>query len=152
MVLVTALLVLSLIDLQHMLLPDVITLPGIVFGLAASALPGSPIRPLEAAAAAAGGYLAFALVWWIWRRFRGLDALGQGDWKLAAMLGAFLGWPQMLLTVFLACVLGALVGLVVLRLRGTDRLPFGTFLGVAGVLVVFVGDSLVAWYRGLFGG
>jgi prepilin signal peptidase PulO-like enzyme (type II secretory pathway) len=68
------------------------------------------------------------------------------------MLGAFLGWPQMLLTVFLACVLGALVGLVVLRLRGTDRLPFGTFLGVAGVLVVFVGDSLVVWYRGLFGG
>jgi leader peptidase (prepilin peptidase)/N-methyltransferase len=152
MALVSALLVLSLIDLEHMLLPDVITLPGIAFGLAASALPGSPIRPLEAAAAAAGGYLSFAAVWWIWRRLRGIDALGQGDWKLAAMLGAGLGWPKMLLTVFLACVIGAVVGVVVLRLRGTDRLPFGTFLGAAGILVVFVGDPLLAWYRGLFGG
>jgi len=152
MVLVSALLVLSLIDLEHMLLPDVITLPGIAFGLAASALPGSPIRPLEAAAAAAGGYLAFAAVWWIWHRFRGVDALGQGDWKLAAMLGACLGWQEMLLTVFLGCVIGAAVGVVVLRLRGTDRLPFGTFLGVAGILVVFVGDVLLVWYRGLFGG
>jgi leader peptidase (prepilin peptidase)/N-methyltransferase len=152
MILVSALLVLSLIDLEHMLLPDAITLPGIAFGLAASALPASPIRPLEAAAAAAGGYLAFAAVWWIWHRFRGIDALGQGDWKLAAMLGACLGWQKMLLTVFLACVIGAAVGVVVLRRRGTDRLPFGTFLGGAGILVVFVGDALLVWYRGLFGG
>jgi leader peptidase (prepilin peptidase)/N-methyltransferase len=152
MLVVSVLLVLSLIDLEHMLLPDVITLPGIVFGLAASALPGSPIRPLEAAAAAAGGYLAFAAVWWIWQRLRGIDALGQGDWKLAAMLGACLGWQKMLLTVFLACLIGAAVGVVVVRLRGTDRLPLGTFLGAAGIAVVFVGDPLVAWYRGLFGG
>jgi prepilin signal peptidase PulO-like enzyme (type II secretory pathway) len=68
------------------------------------------------------------------------------------MLGAGLGWPKMLLTVFLACVIGAVVGVVVLRLRGTDRLPFGTFLGAAGILVVFVGDALLVWYRGLFGG
>jgi leader peptidase (prepilin peptidase)/N-methyltransferase len=152
MIVVSALLVLSLIDLEHMLLPDVITLPGIALGLGASLLPGSPIRPLEAALAAAGGYLAFAAVWWVWRRLRGIDALGQGDWKLAAMLGACLGWQKMLLTVFLACVVGAAVGVVVLRLRGSDRLPLGTFLGVAGILVVFLGDPLVAWYRGLFGG
>lgn len=152
MVLVSALLVLSLIDLDHMLLPDVITLPGIALGLAASALPGSPLRPLEAVAAAAGGYLAFAAVWWIWRLLRGIDALGQGDWKLAAMLGACLGWQKMLLTVFLACLIGAVVGVVVLRLRGTDRLPLGTFLGAAGILVVFLGDPLVVRYRGLFSG
>jgi leader peptidase (prepilin peptidase)/N-methyltransferase len=152
MLVVSALLVLTLIDLEHMLLPNAVTRPGIVLGLVASALPGSPIRPLEAALAAAGGYLAFALVWWIWRRFRGLDALGQGDWKLAAMLGACLGWPKMLLTVFLACVIGAVVGIVVLRLRGTDRLPFGTFLGAAGILAVFAGDAIVAWYRGILGG
>ncbi len=152
MLLVSALLVLSLIDLEHMLLPDVITLPGTALGLAASALPGSPLRPLEAVAAAAGGYLAFAAVWWIWRLLRGVDALGQGDWKLAAMLGACLGWQKMLLTVFLACLIGAVVGVVVLRLRGTDRLPLGTFLGAAGILVVFLGDPLVVWYRGLFSG
>jgi leader peptidase (prepilin peptidase)/N-methyltransferase len=152
MILVTALLVLSLIDLDHMLLPDVITLPGIGLGLLASALPGSPLTPLEAAAAAAGGYLAFAGIWWIWKTLRGVDALGQGDWKLAAMLGACLGWQKMLLTVFLACVMGAFVGVVLLRREGGDKLPLGTFLGVAGILVVFAGDSLLAWYRGLLGG
>lgn len=152
MILVSALLVLSLIDLEHMLLPDAITLPGIALGLAASLLPGSTLGPLEAAAAAGGGYLAFAAVWWTWRRLRGLDALGQGDWKLAAMLGAFLGWQEMLLTVFLACVLGAVVGLLVLRMRGTDRLPLGTFLGLSGIVTVFFGEVLLAWYRGLYGG
>ena len=152
MVLVTALLVLSLIDLDHMLLPNVVTLPGILFGLAASALPGSPIHPLEAAAAAAGGYLGFAGIWWVWKMLRGLDALGQGDWKLAAMLGACLGWQKMLLTVFIACLIGALVGVVLLRRQGQDKLPLGTFLGAAGILVVFFGDPLLSWYRGLLGG
>jgi leader peptidase (prepilin peptidase)/N-methyltransferase len=152
MLLVSTLLVLSLIDLEHMLLPNAITLPGIVVGLAASALPGSPLGPLEAAAAAAGGYVAFAAVWWVWHRLRGVDALGQGDWKLAALLGAFLGWQKMLLTVFVACVAGAVVGLVVLRLRGSDRLPLGTFLGLAGIVTVFFGEPLLAWYRGLYGG
>jgi leader peptidase (prepilin peptidase)/N-methyltransferase len=152
MVLVSALLVLSLIDVEHMLLPNAITLPGIALGLVASALPGSPLGPLEAAAAAAGGYLAFAAVWWVWHRLRGVDALGQGDWKLAALLGAFLGWQKMLLTVFLACVVGAVVGVAFLRLRGADRLPLGTFLGLAGIAAVFFGEPVLTWYRGLLGG
>ena len=152
MVLVTALLVLSLIDLDHMLLPNVITLPGILLGIVASALPGSPISPLEAAAAAAAGYLGFAAIWWAWKVLRGLDALGQGDWKLAAMLGAWLGWQQMLLTVFIACLIGALVGVVLLRRQAQDKLPLGTFLGASGIVVVFFGDRLLSWYGGLFGG
>lgn len=152
MVLVTALLVLTLVDVEHQLLPDRVTLPGIVLGLGASFLPGSPLRPLEAVAAALGGYVAFVLIWWIWKALRHLDALGQGDWKMAAMLGACLGWQKMLLTVFLASIGGAVVGLLVLRLRGTDRLPLGTFLGVAGILVVFFGGPLVTWYEGLLGG
>jgi leader peptidase (prepilin peptidase)/N-methyltransferase len=152
MVVVTALLVLSLIDLDHMLLPNVITLPGIAVGLLASALPGAPVRPLEAAAASAGGYLAFAGIWWVWKTFRGVDALGQGDWKLAAMLGACLGWQGMLLTIFLASLTGAFVGVVLLRRHGGDKLPLGTFLGAAGILVVLVGDPLLVWYRGLLGG
>ena len=152
MLVVTALLVLSLIDLDHMLLPNVITLPGILLGLVAAALPGSPLAPLEAATAAAAGYLAFAAIWWLWKKLRGLDALGQGDWKLAAMLGACLGWQRMLLTDFIACLLGAFVGVVLLRRHGQEKLPLGTFLGAAGILVVFVGDPLLSWYRGLLGG
>lgn len=152
MALVTALLVLTLVDLEHQLLPNLVTLPGIALGLGASFLPGSPLSPLGAAAAALGGYVTFALVWWIWKTLRHLDALGQGDWKMAAMLGACLGWQQMLLTVFVASIAGAVVGLLVLRLRGTDRLPLGAFLGAAGILVVFFGDALVTWYGGLLGG
>lgn len=152
MALVTALLVLALVDLDHQILPDVVTLPGTAFGLAASVLPGAKVAPLEAAAAAVAGYAGFALVWWLWKTLRGLDALGQGDWKMAAMLGAWLGWQKLLLTVFLASVVGTVIGLAVLRLRGKDRLPLGTFLGVAGILVVFFGEALVDWYAGLFRG
>ena len=155
MALVSALLVLSLIDLEHQILPDVITLPGIALGLAASFLPGSAPAPLGAALAAAGGFLAFAAVAKTYEKTRGIEGLGQGDWKLAAMLGAFLGWQKMLLTVLLASVAGTLVGLLAIGLRGRDMryaLPLGTFLGAAGVLAVFLGDSLLGWYRGLFGG
>ena len=155
MVLVTVLLVLSLIDFDHRLLPDAITLPGIVAGLAASFLPGSPVRPLAALLAAAGGWLAFAVVATVYQRVRGIEGLGQGDWKMAAMLGAFLGWQQMLLTVLLASVAGTLVGLGAVALQGRDMrhaLPLGTFLGAAGIAVVFLGDPILAWYRGLLGG
>jgi leader peptidase (prepilin peptidase) / N-methyltransferase len=155
MALVTALLALSLIDLEHQILPDVITLPGIAVGLAASFLPGSPVTPLAASLAAAGGWLAFAAVAKAYQMIRGVEGLGQGDWKLAALLGAFLGWQKMLLAVLLASVAGTIVGLLAIALRGRDMryaLPLGTFLGAAGVLTVFLGDSLLGWYRGLFGG
>ncbi len=155
MALVTVLLVLSLIDLDHQLLPDAITLPGIAAGLAASFLPGSPVRPLAALLAAAGGWLAFAAVAKAYQRLRGVEGLGQGDWKMAAMLGAFLGWQPMLLTVLLASVAGTLVGLGAVALRGRDMryaLPLGTFLGAAGIATVFFGDAMLAWYRGVLGG
>jgi leader peptidase (prepilin peptidase)/N-methyltransferase len=155
MALVTALLVLSLIDLEHQLLPDAITLPGIAAGLAASFLPGSPVRPLAAFLAAAGGWLAFAAVAKAYERLRGIEGLGQGDWKMAAMLGAFLGWQPLLLTVLLASVAGTAVGLGAIALRGRDMrhaLPLGTFLGAAGISTVFFGDALLAWYRGVLGG
>jgi leader peptidase (prepilin peptidase) / N-methyltransferase len=151
---VTALLILSLIDLEHFILPDVITLPGIGLGLLASLLPGPP-GPLASALSALSGYLAFFALAEAYRRGRGIEALGQGDWKMAALLGAFLGWQKMLLTIFLASLAGAVVGFALIALRrrsATDKVPFGTFLGLAGILVVFVGDPLVRWYRGLFGG
>lgn len=153
LVLMTTLLVLSFIDFDHHLLPNVITFPGIAAGLAASVLPGSPLAPLQSAAAALGAYLAFLVVAKSYKKIRGVEGLGQGDWKMAAMLGAFLGWQKVLLTVFLASVVGTLVGLGLILWRGKGAryaLPLGTFLGVAGILVVFAGDPMVAWYQGLF--
>jgi len=71
------------------------------------------------------------------------------------MLGAFLGWQKLLLTVLVASLAGTVVGLLAIALRGRDMryaLPLGSFLGAAGVLAVFLGDALLAWYRGIFGG
>jgi leader peptidase (prepilin peptidase) / N-methyltransferase len=152
---VTALLVLSLIDLEHFILPDVITFPGIATGLVASVMPGSPIGPLESLASAAGAYLAFLLVAKAYERLRGVEGLGQGDWKMAAMLGAFLGWQGLLLTVLLASVGGTAVGLaLVLRGRAEGfkaKIPLGTFLGLAGIGVLFAGGPVLRWYRALLG-
>ncbi len=153
MVLSTVLLVLALIDLDHQILPDAITRPGIALGLLASVLPGPP-TPLAALLSALGGYLAFAAVATAYRLTRGQEGLGGGDWKLAALLGAFLGWEKMLLTVLLASVAGTVVGLALMAARGHDaryRLPLGTFLAATAVLVLFVGDALVSWYAGLLG-
>jgi leader peptidase (prepilin peptidase) / N-methyltransferase len=154
MAFVTALLVLSLIDYDHHLLPNVITLPGIALGLAASFLPGPP-GPLGAAAAAAAGYLALLAVAKAYQRTRGLEGLGQGDWKMTAMLGAFLGWEKMLLAVFAATLGGTAIGLGLMAFGGRSSrhpLPLGTFLGLAGIAVLFVGEPILDWYRGLFHG
>jgi len=151
MAFVTALLVLAFIDLDHQILPDVITLPGIVVGLACALFPGPP-PPLASAFAAAGGYLSFMGLAVVWRRLRGLDALGQGDWKLAAMLGAFFGPDKLMLTVFLATAVGSIVGLGEMMFKGRGlqhKLPLGTFLCFAAIVVLFVGERLLDWYRGL---
>lgn len=149
MAFLTAMLVLALIDYDYQILPNVITLPGIAAGLAASLLDGPP-SPLASAASAAAGYAAFMAVALAWQALRGIEALGQGDWKMAAMLGAFLGGEKLLLTVFLATLAGSIVGLAAIVAGGRGlrhRLPLGTFLAAAGVVVVFEGDLIVAWYR-----
>ena len=149
MAFVTALLVLSLIDLDHQILPNVITLPGIAVGLIASGALGGWEAGLQSALAAAGGYLAFWAIALAYRRTRGVEGLGQGDWKLAAMLGAFLGWERMLLTILLASILGTIVGVALIVRRGRSSqhpLPLGTFLGLAGVVVLFIGQPMVEWY------
>jgi leader peptidase (prepilin peptidase) / N-methyltransferase len=150
MVFLTALLILSLIDLEHYILPDVITLPGIALGIAASFLPGSPISPLTSVASAVGGYVGFWCFAWAFRRLRGIEGLGQGDWKMAAMLGAFLGWEKLLLTIFFASLAGTVVGLTLIAIQGGTmqrKLPLGTFLALAGAGALLAGDPLLAWYK-----
>jgi len=148
-------LVLGLIDLEHQLLPDVITLPGVAAGLAASFLPGSPLGPLGSAAAAAGGFGALTLVNALYRSARGTDGFGGGDPKMVAMIGAFLGWQGAVLTVFIASSVGTVVGVGLMAFEGRDgryKLPLGTFLAMAALVVVFAGDPIVGWYRGLLRG
>ena len=162
MPLVTALLVLSLIDLDHQILPDVITKPAIAAGILASLAvhrfgnEGSTSETLfggtawwESPVAALAGYLAFALIAWAGRRYYGQEALGRGDWKLAAVIGAFLGFKGLMLTVFIGSFVGAAIGLTLVALRKATRttaIPFGTFLGVGGIAVVLAGAPVWRWY------
>ena len=154
MLFATLLLVLSLIDYDHHLLPDVITLPALALGLAASFLPGPP-SPREAFVSAAAGFLALWVVAAAGRWYFGEEAIGMGDWKMAAMMGAFLGWRSLLLALFLGALLGSLLGLALIASgRGSRRmrLPLGTFMAIGGIAVLFTGDRLLAWYGGFFRG
>jgi leader peptidase (prepilin peptidase)/N-methyltransferase len=139
-------------DLETMRLPNVLTLPGIVIGLLFSVwLPPGIVA--SAIGAAIGAAIPFAIRW-IWQRATGVEAMGLGDVKMLAMIGAFLGWRQVWVVLFLASVTGALVGLAVTVGRGRSirvRLPFGTFLAVAALVASLTGDAVLDWYLGLFG-
>lgn len=120
----SALVILALIDWDHQILPDVITLPGILIGMAGSLLPGALVDWRESGLAAGFGYVAFFVVAEGYARLRGIEGLGQGDWKLAAMMGAFLGVQRLMLTVFLASLSGMIYGLVqASRLRAAPPVP-----------------------------
>jgi leader peptidase (prepilin peptidase)/N-methyltransferase len=151
----TAMIVLGLIDFDHQLLHDVITLPGIAVGVAASLLPGSPVTLLGAVIAAVGGFGALTALNAAYKMARGTDGFGGGDPKMVAMIGAFLGWQGALLTLLLASVAGTVVGLGLMAFQGKGaqhKLPLGTFLALGALVVVLVGEPLLVWYRGLLRG
>ena len=146
-----ALIVLFAIDLRHRILPDVITLPGIVAGFAASwFLPPGWISSLIGIAGGGGILLAIAEVYY---RVRGQEGLGMGDVKMLAMIGAFLGWPLMVLTLVFASFAGSIVGVALIASgRGNLQaaLPFGTFLAVGALVAAVAGDPILAWYLAFY--
>jgi len=137
-------------DLETMRLPNVLTLPGIALGLVSSVfLPPGIVASLIGASV--GAAIPYAIRW-IWLRVRGVDAMGLGDVKMLAMIGAFLGFRQVWVVLFIASVTGAIIGLIVTAGRGRSlrvRLPFGTFLAVAAFIASLTGDELLNWYLGL---
>jgi leader peptidase (prepilin peptidase)/N-methyltransferase len=142
-----AMLVLLVIDLQHQILPNEITLGGIVVGLAASFVADPGWRDSFIGAMAGGGILW--LVAWAYERVRHQEGLGFGDVKMLAMIGAFLGWKLMLLTLASASVLGSLTAGVLMvggRASLQSKLPLGTFMAVAAILAGLVGAPVVEWY------
>jgi leader peptidase (prepilin peptidase)/N-methyltransferase len=146
-----ALIVLFAIDLEHQILPNVITLPGIVIGLA-FALIAPPGWPAALIGAAGGGGVLYAIAAGYYY-LRHEDGLGMGDVKMLAMIGAFLGWQLMLLTLVLASLAGAAVGVaLIVSQRGTMKyaLPFGTFLAVGAAIAMLVGQPIVDWYLGFY--
>jgi leader peptidase (prepilin peptidase)/N-methyltransferase len=147
----SALIVLFMIDLEHQILPDVITLPGIVAGLVVSLfLPPGLIQ--SAVGVLAGGGLLWAIAE-AWLRLRKIEAMGFGDVKMLAMVGAWLGVKMVLLTFVLSSMMGGLIGVVLIASRRADmatKVPFGTMLAVAALIASLYGEPLVAWYLSRF--
>ena len=148
----SAMIVLAVTDLRERLLPNAVTYPGVVAGLAASLfLPPGFLSALI-------GAVAFSVVLWgigeVVGRFMGREALGFGDVKMAAMIGAFLGWPAAVLTFALVGVVGtALAVLVVVIMRNRHyEIPLGTMLAAAALVAGFWGPQLIDWYLYSFSG
>lgn len=146
--LVAALLVVTFIDIDHRIIPDVISLPGIPIGLAAS-FGLSDVSPLQSLIGILAGGGSLFLVAWGYQLATGREGMGGGDIKLLAMIGAFFGWPGVLFTIFTASLTGTLAGLsVILRQRGDMKLavPFGPFLAIGAIGYAFIGPETLAWY------
>jgi leader peptidase (prepilin peptidase) / N-methyltransferase len=147
-----ALIVATFIDIDHRIIPDLITLPGIpAFFVASFFLPHSNlIEPLirSVVGILAGGGSLF-LVAWTYERLTGKEGMGMGDVKLLAMIGALLGWRGVLFTIFSGSSAGCLVGLLLMvKNRGGLKMavPFGPFLSLGALLYVFWGPDLINWY------
>jgi leader peptidase (prepilin peptidase)/N-methyltransferase len=146
-----ALIVLFAIDLEHQILPDRITLPGIVVGFACSLLlPPGPLLSIEGIVAGGGILWAIAEGWY---RLRKVDAMGFGDVKMLAMVGAFLGLRLVLFTFVVATMIGGIVGVTLIATRRANMataVPFGTMLAVAALIASLYGDNVLAWYLSRF--
>jgi leader peptidase (prepilin peptidase) / N-methyltransferase len=156
-VFVASLIVISFIDLEVRIVPDVISLPGIVVGLLFSVigryliqdpseLIPSPLSALIGILLGGGFLLALA---WAYEAFTGVEGMGGGDIKLLAMIGAFLGWPSIPVTLFLSSLGGSVIGLTAMMIKGVGRkyaLPFAPFLCLGALLYVFFGRQLIDFY------
>ncbi len=152
-VLSVGLLALALIDLDTQLLPDTLTQPLLWLGLMVNAGGLFVLLP-SALAGAVAGYLCLWSVYWIFRGLTGKEGMGQGDFKLLALLGAWLGWKALPLILFGASLVGAIVGIALMVLTGRGRhepLPFGPFLAAAGWLALVWGEPLTRAWLGLLG-
>ncbi len=148
-ILLPCLVALTAIDLGHQLLPDVVTLPGVVTGVLANLATGRLSWLDSLLGIAVGGGLFFMII------VASGGGMGGGDMKLGAMLGAFLGWKVTLLSIFVAVILGGAVAIVLLATgirRRKDPVPFGPFLAAGGAVGLIWGERMVSWYLRSLGG
>jgi leader peptidase (prepilin peptidase)/N-methyltransferase len=172
LIFVAAIVALVFIDAEHMLLPNVITYPGFVFALLArafvpnlygvefltrGALEGWPEWAVSLAGAVLGAVVGGGSLWfvgWLWERLRGVEAMGLGDVKMMLMVGAYLGWPLTVLTIFFGVLTGSIVGVALMMRRGERDmqmlLPFGIFLGAGAIVSLLVGTRIAEWYASQF--
>ncbi len=150
-ILSSMLLVIIFIDYDHQIIPDSITLPGMVLGLAASLLPeGIGIVDSLIGLLAGGGSLYFVALLgdWLFKK----ESMGGGDIKMAGMLGAFVGWQKVLLIFLSSAVIGLFISIIILfiseKFRKERVIPFGPFLAIAAFLAIIYGDNIIDFYLG----
>ena len=147
-ILIAALLVITFIDIDHRIIPDVISLSGIPLGFLASFLLPQLKWSDSLIGIATGGGSLLAVAWG-YQLITGKDGMGGGDIKLLAMIGAFLGWKGVLFTLMASSLIGTAVGIVVMMRSGKGMkmaVPFGPFLSMGAIIYIFLGPQLIEWY------
>lgn len=147
------LLAMSLIDVDHQLLPDSLVLPLLWLGLIANSF-GLFTSLEDALWGAIAGYLSLWSVYWLFKLVTGKEGMGYGDFKLLAMLGAWGGWQVLPLTILLSSLVGAVLGLIMLRLRNAETstpIPFGPYLAIAGWIALLWGEQITSSYLQIAG-
>lgn len=142
------LLAMSMIDVDHQLLPDSIVLPLLWLGLLINLFGLFTTLP-DAVWGAVAGYLSLWSVYWLFKLVTGKEGMGYGDFKLLAMLGAWGGWQVLPLTILLSSVFGAVLGTIMLRVQKADSgtaIPFGPYLAIAGWIALLWGDQITSSY------
>jgi len=143
---VSFLVIITFIDLSHMIIPDVLVFPGIALGLSFSFLKGKPLFFDGLLGGLIGGFTIFIII------FLSRGGMGEGDIKLSAMIGSFLGVKYIIMTLILSFIIGGIIGviLLILKIKGRkDPIPFGPFLALGGIISLFWGDILAnmwGWY------
>jgi len=155
--LVVPLVIITFIDIFHLIIPDIISIPGIFVGIGVHVLFESHGFYLHAfidslIGAIGGGALLF-IVAYVYEKLKKQEGLGGGDIKLIAMLGAFFGWKASLFILLMSSIMGSVVGLFLILVLRKDKkypIPYGPFLALAGLLNLFFGERFVSWYMHLF--
>ena len=148
---VAALIVITVIDLYHQIIPDGISIPGIGVGLLGSLVvpPLTFLNGLLGVLLGGGSLLIVATLYqWLFKR----EGMGGGDVKLLAMIGAFLGWKAVILTILLSSLIGSITGILIMVIQGKGfkyAIPFGPFLSLGAVLSLVYGEWIIDWYFGL---
>jgi len=143
-----SLIVITVIDLYHQIIPDVISLPGIAVGLlGALVLPQRSFLQAFLGMLLGGGslFVVATIYQWVLKR----EGMGGGDVKLLAMIGAFLGWKAVILTIVLSSFIGSVAGILLMVAKGKDfkyAIPFGPFLSLAAAIALFYGEPMIRWY------
>jgi leader peptidase (prepilin peptidase)/N-methyltransferase len=149
MILSWAFITLSIIDIDHQILPDSITLPIVWLGLFLS-LFNVFTDTHSSIIGALIGYLSLWSIFHLFRLMTGKEGMGYGDFKLLALIGAWLGWQHLLTVILLSSLVGAIIGIGMILLRGHDRsipIPFGPYLAIAGWITLIAREDLIQFYR-----